>query len=86
MRNHKNAQSQRIKGLGEMNPDELYSTTMDPANRTLIQLTTDDMNKTLDLYNRLMGKQPSLRKDFILKNKLSKVDDDESYDDYDDED
>ena len=88
MRNHKNAVSNRFKGLGEMNPDELYSTTMDPANRRLIQLTTDNMAQTLDLFNRLMGKQPSLRKDFILKNKLSKFSDldNDTYDDYDDED
>lgn len=86
MRNHKNATSNRFKGLGEMNPDELYSTTMDPANRRMVQLTTDNLNLTLDLYNRLMGKQPSLRKEFILKNKLSNIDDDDSYDDYDDED
>ena len=51
-----------------MSQDELYSTTMDPANRHLVQLTTDDMSATLDLYNKLLGKQPSLRKEFILKN------------------
>lgn len=72
MRNHKNVEVVRFKGLGEMNPDELYETTMNPANRTLIQLTTKDLEGTLDLYNKLMGKQPSLRKDFIIKNKLSK--------------
>lgn len=85
MRNHKNAQAQRIKGLGEMNPDELYSTTMDPANRTLIPLTTENMQATLALYDKLMGKQPSLRKEFILKNKLSHIDDDDSFDDYEDD-
>ena len=85
MRNHKNAQAQRIKGLGEMNPDELYSTTMDPANRTLIPLTTENMQATLALYDRLMGKQPSLRKEFILKNKLSRIDDDDSFDGYEDD-
>ncbi len=87
MRNHRNAVSNRFKGLGEMNPDELYSTTMDPENRRLIPLTTDNMEKTLDLYNQLMGKQPSLRKEFILKNKLSKYSIlDDSYDDYTDAD
>ena len=35
-----------------MNPDELYSTTMDPANRRIVQLTTNNMNETLNLYNR----------------------------------
>ena len=59
---------------------------MDPTNRQLVQLTTDNMEETLNLYERLMGKQPSLRKEFILKNKLSRIDDDDSYDEYDDED
>ena len=86
MRNHRNAVSNRFKGLGEMNPDELYSTTMDPENRHLVQLTTEDMEKTLALYNQLMGKQPALRREFILKNKLSKIDSDDSYDDYTDTD
>lgn len=85
MRNHKNAESTRIKGLGELNAKELYETSMDPDNRTLIQLTTDDMEKTLKLYEQLMGKQPSLRKDFIIKNKLSKYSnlDDDVFDDDD---
>lgn len=68
-----------------MSDEELYSTTMDPANRHLVQLTTDNLQTTLDLYNRLMGKTPSLRKDFIVRNKLSKLDDDDVFDDYDDE-
>jgi len=87
MRNHKNAISNRFKGLGEMSAEELYSTTMDPTNRTLVQLTTDNIEQTLDLYNRLMGKTPSLRKEFILKNKLSKYSriDDDSFEDYEDE-
>ena len=58
MRNHRNAQTMRFKGLGEMSDEELYSTTMDPANRHLVQLTTDNLQATLDLYNRLMGKTP----------------------------
>lgn len=68
-----------------MSQDELYSTTMDPANRHLVQLTTDNMSATLDLYNKLLGKQPSLRKEFILKNKLSKLEDEDTYDDYEEE-
>lgn len=84
MRNHKNALSIRYKGLGEMGADELYATTMDPANRMLVPLTTENIEQTLSLYEKLMGKSPALRKDFILKNKLSKLDDDDSYDEYDD--
>ena len=68
-----------------MGQDELYSTTMDPANRHLVQLTTDNMSATLDLYNKLLGKQPSLRKEFILKNKLSRLEDEDTYDDYEEE-
>ena len=58
---------------------------MDPANRHLVQLTTDNMSATLDLYNKLLGKQPSLRKEFILKNKLSRLEDEDTYDDYEEE-
>lgn len=72
-----------------MSAEELYSTTMDPANRHLVQLTTDDMQATLDLYDRLMGKSAQLRRDFIIQNRLSSIkgDDDlfeeEEYDDDD---
>lgn len=84
IRNHKNAQLTRFKGLGEMNSEELYETTMNPQNRHLVQLTTDDIEKTLELYNQLMGKQPALRRDFILKNKLAKIDAEDLFDDFDD--
>lgn len=73
MRNHKNATVKRFKGLGEQDAEELYETTMSPTSRQLVQLTTDNLEETLGLYNRLMGKQPSLRRDFIMKNKLSSV-------------
>ncbi len=85
MRNHRNAETQRIKGLGEMNAEELYNTTMDPANRTLIQLTPDNLEKTMQLYDTLMGKSPSARKEYIIKNRLSKFDTEDTFDDYDDE-
>ena len=80
-RNHKNVEVTRLKGLGEMNAKELYSTTMDPANRELIQLTTDDLEKTLALYDKLMGKQAALRREYIVKNKLSTYTDEDIYDD-----
>ena len=64
--------------------DELYETTMNPANRHLVQLTTEDMEATMQLYNDLMGKQPSLRREFIMKNKLSSIKgDDDLYEDGD---
>ena len=81
VRNHKNIDIVRFKGLGEMNPDELYETTMNPEHRTLVQLTTDNMEETLGLYDRLMGKQPSLRRDFIMSNKLSSIEDDDLFED-----
>ena len=83
IRNHKNAKLTRFKGLGEMNAEELYDTTMNPANRHLVQLTTDDMEKTLMLYNQLMGKSAALRRDFIMKNKLSRLTEDDIFDDDD---
>lgn len=88
IRNHKNVEVIRFKGLGEMGDEELYETTMNPEHRELIQLTTENMEKTLQLYDQLMGKQPSLRRDFILKNKLSKYsqgEDDLFEDDIEDE-
>lgn len=87
VRNHKNVRVLRFKGLGEMNSEELYETTMNPETRQLIQLTTDDFESTLDLYKTLMGKQPSLRRQFILNNKLSKYsqnEDDTIFDDDED--
>lgn len=57
---------------------------MNPATRNLIQLTTENIEQTLELYNQLLGKQPSLRRDFILKNKLSKIDGDDVFDEFDD--
>lgn len=86
VRNHKNAVIQRYKGLGEQNSDELYETTMNPSTRQLIQLTTDNIEETLKLYSDLMGKQPSLRKDFIMKNKLSSIKGDtDLYEDFSDD-
>lgn len=81
IRGHKNLQVVRFKGLGEMGPDELYETTMNPDNRHLIQLTTDNIEETLNLYNQLMGKHAELRRDFIFKNKLSSFDDEDLFED-----
>lgn len=68
-----------------MSAEELYSTTMDPENRELIQLTVDNMESTLKLYDQLMGKTPALRRDFIARNKLSKYAQNEDDDIYEDE-
>ena len=59
---------QRFKGLGEMNADQLYDTTMDPNNRTLEKVMITDDQKTGELFVTLMGGDASLRKQFIIEN------------------
>ena len=63
---------QRFKGLGEMNPEELWSTTLDPETRTLLQVTySKDLKKDQDLIHTLMGNDVALRKDFIVSNAIN---------------
>ena len=56
---------QRYKGLGEMNKEELWETTMDPSNRTLKQITIDDVIKAKETFDTLMGADACGRKKFI---------------------
>ena len=63
---------QRFKGLGEMNPEELWNTTLDPSNRNLLKVQySKDIKKDQGLIHKLMGNDVSLRKDYIFDNALN---------------
>ena len=65
--NHKN-EFQRLKGLGEMDADELWETTMDPDTRTLLQVTVDEVSIANNIFSVLMGEHVESRKGFIQNN------------------
>ena len=72
---HKNVQIQRFKGLGEMNAEQLWDTTMNPETRTLIQVRIEDFSDAENRVNTLMGENVAPRREWIDNNVSFEIED-----------
>lgn len=75
-KNENNLEIQRYKGLGEMNYEQLWETTMDPETRTLVQVNIEDIEQTNIAFETLMGSNPILRRKWIEENVNFSIEDD----------